>query len=197
MIRSFRETEEGRFYLKYAVKKAPAYVYAYCLGEDSDMEKLLLRKGKLRRQGDSYQVFSQEAVNGQGQLAVRGDYIKVDMVEGELFPYPNRQDFFLKNHQQIQDNLYRQRIHSVPIWQADDPVCQEIEYLLRQGILVINQESAKHYFGAYIWNTYLSASRDATVVFYEITEDSRGEISGIDFNFVAKEEFQRMYRIEN
>lgn len=60
---------------------------------------MLIEEGAIQRPPDgSYALFSQEAVNGQGQIAQAGDYFKVDTIDGRHFPYPNSREYFLSNH---------------------------------------------------------------------------------------------------
>ena len=42
----------------------------------------------------------------------------------------------------------------------------------------------------------LTAARDAVIVFYELEYDAGGEIVEADFNFVAKDEFDKVYLSE-
>ena len=61
--------------MKYAVKNKRKIVKAYCLGEGSEVEQLLIRQERIRLLPDgAYELMSQEAKNGAGQRAVAGDY---------------------------------------------------------------------------------------------------------------------------
>ena len=61
--------------MRYAVKSKKKIVKAYRLGAGSQMEAQLIREGAIRRREDgSYELFSQEAVNGRGEAARTGDY---------------------------------------------------------------------------------------------------------------------------
>ncbi|MCD8022748.1 MAG: hypothetical protein LUF30_07200, partial [Lachnospiraceae bacterium] len=69
--------------MKKAIKNRKKYIKAWQLGENSDMEKQLIATGAIRLLPDgSYELFSQEAVNGTGEIARPGDYFKVDEKEG-------------------------------------------------------------------------------------------------------------------
>ena len=85
--------------MRYAVKNKGKFVRAYELGAGSEIEKLLIEEGAICAETSGrFHLFSQEAVNGEGQLADRGDFFKVDTVDGRHYPYPNKRDWFLKNH---------------------------------------------------------------------------------------------------
>ena len=72
-------------------------VKAYCLGENSEMERQLIQEGAIRKHADGhYELFSLEAKDGQGQTAQPGDYFKVDTLDGKHYPYPNDRKFFRK-----------------------------------------------------------------------------------------------------
>lgn len=65
--------------MKYAKKAKKKFVQAYCLGEDSPMERQLIIEGAIHKLSDNtYEMFSQEAVNGHGEIARKGDFFKVD-----------------------------------------------------------------------------------------------------------------------
>ena len=51
--------------MRRVIKKAGKVVKAYCLGEQSEVEKKLIREGKIIfHDNGEYELFSQEAVNG-------------------------------------------------------------------------------------------------------------------------------------
>ena len=182
--------------MKYAIKNKGNIVKAYCLGEGSEMEQLLIRLGRIHRLPDgAYALMSQEAKNGTGQHAEAGDYFKVDFVDGVYFPYPNDRTYFLKNHTHLGGDTYEQKVFPLAVWQWGDDPCDAIEYLLEQGKLTLNQEDPERFFNAFLWGADLSAARDATVIFYSITRNASGIITDVSFNFVVKEEFDRSYTI--
>ena len=179
--------------MRKAIKQAGCTVCAYQLGTASDMERKLIDEGKIVVRSDGcYEIFSQEAVNGQGEIAAAGDYFKLD---GNGFPYPNSRTWFEAHHRKIHGNLYEQLNQPLSIWQADDPLCPEIEFLLRTGKLTIVSDDEEHYFSAFLWGAPLSAAKDATIVFYSIEYIESGAVADISFNFVAKKEFERDYLI--
>ena len=182
--------------MKYAIKNKRNIITAYCLGDGSEMEQLLIRSGCIRLLSDgSYELMSQESKNGRGQRAAAGDYFKVDEVDGRYYPYPNDREYFLNNHTHIAGDDYEQKAVPLAIWQWGDEPCDVMEYLLRQGMLTLNPEDPARFFNAFLWGTNLSAAQDATVVFYDIFRDASGAITDVYFNFVVKEEFERSYTI--
>lgn len=85
-------------------------VKAYRLGAATATEEELIREGAIRRLADgSYELFSQEAVNGAGEIARAGDHFKVDTVDGKWYPYPNSGRFFEANHRHLEGDSYEQR----------------------------------------------------------------------------------------
>lgn len=178
--------------MKKAIKKEGKIVKAYRLGTDSPKIMELLMQGKIKNcGGGNYEVFSQEAVNGIGEVAQDGDYIKLD---SNGFPYPNDRKFFEENHRKAGRDAYEQIPKAVEVWTAQEPYCEEIEYLLREKGLVINENDADKYFNAPLWGSMLSARKDAALVFYRIDRDQKGKIVDADFNFVEQGEFQLIYK---
>lgn len=182
--------------MRYAKKNNGKIVKAYELGANSEMEKILITEGTIRKAEDgSYTLFSQEAVNGQGEHAQSGDFFKVDEINGKHYPYPNNRIWFLKNHRHLNGDEYEQISIPVMIWERTDPMCEEIEYLLNSGRLIIDAEEKKHYYNAFIWGAMLSAADDAVVVLYSTARDEQGNISDVVFNFVDRKSFERDYDV--
>ena len=182
--------------MKYAVKSKKKIVKAYPLGAGHPMEAALIDEGAIRLLADgTYELFSQEAVNGHGQIAQAGDYFKVDTINGRHFPYPNSREYFLKNHTHLEGDEYEQANASLLIWQADETPSEEIRWLVDRGRLTLNPQDPAHFFNAFLWGADLSAARDATLVFYSVDRDEGGAITDISFNFVAKPEFDACYTI--
>ncbi len=178
--------------MRRAERREGAIVNAYVLGGGSSAEREMIDKGKIRLLPEGmYELFSREAVNGSGELASAGDYFKID---GGGFPYPNRRDFFISNHQRIGEDLYKQRATTVEAWTASDGMCEEIRHLIDERKLIIDENSEERYFSAPLFGTVESASRDAVIVFYDIMRDSDGKISDAIFNFVEIGEFNKTYR---
>lgn len=179
--------------MKYAVKNKKKVVKAYPLGANHPMEDALIAEGKIRLNPDgSYELFSQEAVNGQGQIAHAGDYFKVDDAG---FPYPNGREFFLANHTHIGGDEYEQANKPQQFWEATDKVTEEVQWLIDNERLTLKPEITAHFFNAFLWGADLSADSDAKLVFYGVKRDADGKIIDIDFNFVAKAEFAAAYTI--
>lgn len=177
----------------YIIKVAEKSVRAYCLGAETRTEQKLVTEGKIKRHKDGrYELFSQEAVNGVGEFAVAGDFFKVD---SSGFPYPNGREWFLAHHIHIGGDEYLQRPEPLKAWTVDEPMCEEIEFLLVHGRLAICREETEHYFRAFLWGAPLGAKEDAVVVFYRVDKDPDGNILDIEFNFLAREEFEKTYRI--
>jgi hypothetical protein len=160
------------------------------------METALIEEGAIRLLPDgSYALFSQEAVNGQGQIAHAGDYFKVDTIAGRHYPYPNDREFFLNNHVHLSGDEYEQRNKPLLIWQSADELCEEVRWLVDTGRLTLKPQEPDRFFNAFLWGADLSAPADATLLFYSVDRDETGAITDISFNFVAKPEFDASYAI--
>lgn len=184
--------------MKYAIKRARRRIRAYQLGSGSAMEQQLLREGCIRQRADgTYELFSQEAVNGQGEIARAGDYFKVDEVDGRHYPYPNARAFFEANHRLLDaaQNLYEQKNGPLPVWQKGDPAVPELQFLLDSGRLQLHPDCPQRYFCAQLWGTVLSAPEDASLLFYRIDRAADGTITDAEFNFVDPVIFARDYCI--
>lgn len=182
--------------MKKAIKNEGKIVKAYPLGAGHPMEAALITEGVIKLLEDgSYELFSQEAVNGQGQLAKPGDYFKVDTVEGKHYPYPNGRDWFEENHVHLHGDEYEQKNKPLMIWQVGDEMTDEVRWLVNSGKLTLKPEDPAHYFNAFLWGSDLSAASDATLLFYGVNRDASGTITAIDFNFVAKAEFDANYTV--
>lgn len=183
--------KKGQTQMKRAIKKAGRKTEAYCLGTSSPVLDELIRQGKIvEKENGIYEVFSREAVNGSGEIARKGDYIKLDSA-GK--PYPNDGDFFRKNHRHIKDCIYEQIPEPVNIWEYGDDMCPEIRFLVKNKGLVMDEKNPEKFFCAPLWGSILSADKNAVIVFYSITCNERGDIADADFNFVAGDEFQKTY----
>ena len=178
--------------MTFAIKTATR-VQAWELGAGSDMEKEMLRNGKIIAHADgTYEIFSKEATGDKGQIARGGDYFKVDE---RGFPCPNQREFFLQNHQHLEDDWFVQTARPLKIWRLGDPECRELRFLLDKGLLSIHPEDPEHCFISSQWGTTETAAADAVIVFYRVEADSKGEISETDFNFVDAEYFSTHYQI--
>ena len=173
--------------MKYAQKKKTR-IKAYCLGAGTGMEKELIREGRIRLIEDGwYEVFSQEAENGEGERAKVGDYIKID---GSGYPYPMSAESFFANHEKISEEEYQQIPKPRAIWEYGDPVYKEVAYLLESGQLILDEENEEQYFQAFLAGAKLTSPRDSVLVFYSMETDENGKM---DFNFVARKEFDATY----
>lgn len=151
----------------------------------------LIEKGKIRLTEDgNYEVFSKETRGTSGEIAYAGDYIKIDSSGS---PYPNSREFFEENHVAVGYGAYRQKAKEVSVWMDGDPINEEVRYLMEHKGLTLNEDMPDRYFQAPLWGTRLSASRDAVIVFYQIQWDENGEIADAEFNFVARDEFDKTY----
>lgn len=174
-------------------KKKATVVQAYRLGEESDMVEELTAEGEIKVKGDgSFEVFSQEAKDGAGEIAHTGDYIKLDS-SGK--PYPNSAEFFEKNHRHLAREFYEQKSKVFPVWMAGDDMCPEIKFLIEHKQLTFHEDDPEKYFQAPLWGADLSAGKDAVIVFYSIERDGNGEIRDAEFNFVARDEFDKTYEL--
>lgn len=182
--------------MKKAIKNKGKVVKAYPLGANHPMEAALIAEGAIKHHDNgSYELFSQEAVNGIGQTAWPGDYFKVDTVDGKHYPYPNDKEWFNENHTHLSGDEYEQKNKPLQIWQVGDEMTEEVRWLVDNGKLTLKPEDPAHYFNAFLWGADLSAASDATLLFYGVTRDANGTITGIDFNFVAKHEFDANYTV--
>ncbi|MCD7904530.1 MAG: hypothetical protein LUG24_02925 [Clostridiales bacterium] len=137
--------------MRYAVK-IPRKIRAYRLGDKSKAELELIREGAIKPlSGERYELFSQEAVNGRGEIALKGDCFKVDTVEGRHFPYPNKKAYFEKHHRQLYEDYYETVNSPVGVWQFGDDMCNEVKFLLENGKMTINEQNEYGYFNAELW----------------------------------------------
>ena len=177
--------------MRYAQKRADVPMRACRLGEGAPLEAELLRTGQLRRldSGD-YEVFSQEAVNGRGEIVRPGDYVKLDAAG---VAYPNDHAFFEACHIPVGGDLFVQRVPPRVAWLADDPLIPEVRFLLDTGRLTLRADTPERYFRADLWGAPLSAARDAVLMLYAVARDDAGAIVDVTFNFVARDAFERTY----
>lgn len=177
--------------MKLVRKKEGKSVRAYCLGEGSGVLLELMAEGKIRRREDGkWLIFSQEA--NAGEVAEDCDYIKIDNAG---WPYPNRREYFLENHRHIGGDEYEQLPVPLKAWDRNEPMCPEIEYLLSNKGLVIDEGSEDRYYSAPLWGDILTARNDCMIVFYSVTIDEDGAVRDADFNFVARDEFDKTYDV--
>lgn len=177
------------------IKKKGIVRKAYKLGDNNAVLSELIKEGKIVPVygGEKYEVFSQEAVNGgsgSGQIANKGDWIKIDSAN---CPYPNERVEFEKNHKHIAGDEYEEIPQELNAWSAEEPISEEIAFLIREKGLVLDEGNPQRYFTAPLWGTIESADKDAVLIFYNISYDENGRIKDASFNFIEKTEFEMKY----
>ena len=175
---------------KFVIKNSGKEVKAWKLGAASDMELQLIAEGKIVQKGNTYELFSQESVNGFGEIAEVGDFFKVDNAG---YPYPNKATWFLKNHRHIVGDTWEQLPKKLLAWESSDELTPEVQFLIAHKGLKLNHENPSHFFGAELWGTWLTATSFAVLIFYSVSYDNEGQVSDADFNFVARAEFEATY----
>ena len=154
----------------------------------------LIACGKISDLGDGkYAIHSREALNGNvgGEVVKAGDWIKID---GIGCPYPNDKEYFETNHRHIKGNTFEQIPKPLCAWDAECEMCPEVAFLVEKKGLEINESLFEQRYSAELWGTREVAVGDAVIVFYSISYDERGVINA-EFNFVARDEFERTYSI--
>lgn len=175
------------------IKNKGKIVQAYKLQGNNEVIRELITHGKITDIGNGkYEVHSQETVDGKGEIAVEGDWIKID---GNGRPYPNSKDYFESHHRFIEKDIYEQIPYPLSAWNAECGMCPEIEFLLNNKMLLIDVSSFEKRYSANLWGTQEVADGDAIIVFYSISYDLEGKVTDIDFNFVGKKEFDRTYSV--
>ena len=174
------------------IKKKGDVIEAYELGAGTTKEKELISQGKIVYRGNGiYEVFSQESKNGEGQFAIKGDYIKID---SEGFPSPKTKEWFLANHKLLSKNKYEQLPKELLAWECKEKITPEMKFLISERGLYLDYDNDKEFFGAELWGAYLTAPKDAVVIFYDVKYDENGNVIDAEYNFVARKEFKLTYR---
>lgn len=177
--------------MKRVRKKEGKVIQAYCLGESNAMLDKLMENGLVRKADETHwRILSREA--DEGEAARSGDYIKVDSSGA---PYPNSREYFLKNHKPLGGDNYEQIPQPLNAWWREEGMCPEIQFLIDCKGLVINENNEEAYYSAPLWGDLLSAAKDAVIVFYSLEYDSEQKIADADFNFVARDEFDKTYDV--
>lgn len=172
---------------KMVCKKVGKMVKAYELGAGSEMEKKMLDEGKIViREDGKYELFSQEAKSGSGEIAEAGFMFKID---GKGFPYPNDPEWFHANHRHVAGDEYEQLPKPLEAWEKDDEMSDAVKFLIDTGKLTLDWASVDAFMGAMLWGSWLTAGEDAVLIFYSVDRDEEGTVIGADFNFVARAEF--------
>lgn len=174
-------------------RKKPVRVNAYRLGEQSEGLDRLIKEGLVSQSDDgTFEVHTMETKDEKGETANAGDYVKLDAFGR---PYPNKAEFFEKNHRHIDGDQYEQFPKDREVWMMGDAMCPEVEFLIKQGRLELHKEDPEHYFKGTGWGTKLTASSDAALVFYEIKRNAGGNIVDAEFNFVDRDTFEETYEL--
>lgn len=175
------------------IKNKGKIVQAYKLHKDNETIKELMKSGKITYIGDrKYEVHSLETVGGKGEIAVEGDWIKID---DNGYPYPNSKNFFESHHRFIEGDTYEQIPLPLNAWNEECGLCPEVEYLLKNKKLLIDDMSFEKRYSAELWGTQEFAAGNAIIIFYSISYDAEGKVRDIDFNFVEKKVFEKNYSI--
>lgn len=174
------------------IQKKGKIVTAYQLGTPSCpvIAKLMQDKKILPLPNGQFEVMSRESVHGNGEIARKGDFIKLD---ADGWPYPTTQEYFSKNHRHLSGDQFEQLPRPLKAWLADEEMCEEVSFLIKEKGLILNANDPLHYFNAPLWGTVESAARDAVLVFYSIQRDETGQLIDADFNFVNRAIFVREY----
>lgn len=190
--------------IKNVGKLISAWQLAAVPEENDPVIRNLIQEGRIRDLGNgNYEVMSQEVLlaaadcpdhqDETGEKASAGDYIKVDSSGN---PYPNDRAFFEANHKRVvgQNDIYEQIPTPLRAWDEHCGDCKEIRFLVEHKGLRIDASSRELRYKAPLWGTIEVAAADAMIVFYSITYDENGMVLDADYNFVAREEFDKSYR---
>lgn len=180
------------------IKNKKKTVKAYCLGTDHPVIAKLIEEGKIVPvDKETYEIFSLEVLNSgakHGALAHAGDYVKID---SGGYPYHNTAQFFAENHIRIKGitdgDEYYQKNKPLAAWDWKEPMCREIEYLIKEKGLILDEEHPESYYTAPLFGTIEVQKNDAVLVFYSITYDENGEITDADYNLIDRLEFEKTY----
>ena len=170
----------------YIRKKEGKVVQAWELGAGSDMQYELEQAGLIVDLGNGeYELFSQESNSGSGEIAQEGDFFKVDSTGS---PYPNDREWFWNNHRSLGGYDYEQIPAELFAWDEEDgPMPDPVLDLIDAGKLEVDENSWDARYGAELWGSWLTAAADAVIVFYDV--------DSLDFNFVARNDFELAYDI--
>lgn len=139
-------------------RKKPVRVNAYRLGEQSEGLDRLRKEGLVSQSDDgTFEYIQWKRKDEKGETAHAGDYVKLDAAGR---PYPNKAEFFEKNHRHIDGDQYEQFPKDREVWMMGDAMCPEVEFLIEQGRLELHKEDPEHYFQGTGWGYKLTASSD-------------------------------------
>lgn len=112
-------------------RKKTVRVNAYRLGEQSEGLDRLIKEGLVSQSDDgTFEVHTMETKDEKGETAHAGDYVKLDAFGR---PYPNKAEFFEKNHRHIDGDQYEQFPKDREVWMMGDAMCPEVEFLIEIG----------------------------------------------------------------
>lgn len=168
--------------------KKPIPTRAFVLGMNIEMEQELICRGLLTEIGNGLWRLKTRETLDEGELVKTGDYVKLDSAG---MPYPVAKDYFEINHELLREGWYLQKATLRKAWSAAQPMCPEIRFLLDQELLSWKNGT----FSAFLWGTMQNAAEDAVIVFNSVTRAPDGTLTGVDFHFVAADEFGKTYDI--
>ena len=170
-------------------KKIGKLIKAWQLGQNSDMEKRLLAEKKITREDGIYRLMSLEAVRGGGlgEVAAAGDWFRIEERADQAYPYPLNADYFSSNFRKLKSTDDFEAIPKIlDAWFAEEPVSQEVRYLLDAGKLILTDDNII----GLIWGTTLSApKKGSAIIFYSVSRLPSGEILAV------AQAFQRDYEV--
>ncbi len=176
------------------IKNRGNILHAYRLGSDSPVLARLAAEGKIvQRKDGRYEIFSQEVQRSgaeHGELASAGDYVKLDSTGA---PYPNDAAFFEANHRHLSGDMYEQLPKVLLAWDAKEPMCEEIRFLIREKGLVLDPACPERYYTVPLWGTTEAGDTRAVLVFYSVSYREDGTVADASFNLVERTEFERTY----
>lgn len=168
--------------------KKPIPTRAFALGANTEAERELILQGLLSEAGAGlWRLKTREAL-AEGELVKNGDYVKLDSAG---MPYPVAKDWFEANHEPLREGWYLQKTAPRKAWNTTEPMCPEIRFLLDQELLTWKNGA----FSAFLWGTMQTAAEDAVIVIDAVSHAPDGTLAGVDFHFVAVDEFDKTYDI--
>lgn len=170
------------------VRKKPGLVMAFRLGRENPLEDYFIDIGKLRKNKESYEIFSKETRGDRGQKADIGDFIKIDKQEDI---YPVKAWDFGKNHKILSSNIYLEANRVRKAFRAGDLDGEIISYLMDRGFLNLSEDPDKYFVGQVRSGLIYGKKEDYLLIY---SEDMDGPCK-YDFNFVDKDIFEKTYEI--
>lgn len=170
------------------IKNVGQKIWAYKLGNNSDMEIRMINEGKIAYIGnDMYKIFSKQS-SDKSQTAKRGDFFKVDSFG---YPYPTEHAYFLATHRRIDGDCYEQLPKSMDSWESTEAITAEVQFLIDHKGLKLSPEAPYRYFE--VQGSRLTATANSVLIFTSIIRDENGIIIDADFTLVARKGFEAAY----